>query len=191
MPFQVMQEWLENEEKLGSTNCNRGILATANKSNIPHSRVVALREISKKGILFFTQRETKKVQEMSENPYASMTIWLAEQQRQIILNGSIIPLTQEENQSYWETMPKDRQLRFTAYAPISAQPIDSLIKLNQRYEELCIQYKDSKIPMSAFYCGFRLNPEEIYFYTLGSDTFSNFVKYTKSVNDWAHELLSP
>lgn len=53
MPFRIIQEWLENEENPGSINPNRGILATNVKSNIPHSRVVALREISEKGVLIF------------------------------------------------------------------------------------------------------------------------------------------
>jgi pyridoxamine 5'-phosphate oxidase len=191
MLFRIIQEWLENEEKQGSTNPNRGVLATADQSAIPHSRVVALREISEKGILFFTQQATQKVYEINENPYASMTIWLAQQQRQIILNGNVISLTQEENNAYWETMQKDRQLRFTAYAPTSAQPIDALTKLNQHYEELCLKYKDRKIPMSPFYCGFRLTPNEIYFYTLGYDSFSSFIKYKNNVNGWKQELLSP
>jgi len=112
MPFVKMQNWLAEEKELGSKAPDNIILATATASGIPHSRVVAIREISPKGILFFTQRGKRKVIEMTENPHASMTLWLAHMQREVILDGIINPLTHEENQYYWNTLSRDRQLRF-------------------------------------------------------------------------------
>ena len=125
MPYTKMQEWLDKENDLGSENPNRVVLATATSNGIPHSRIVAVREISPKGILFFTQQGTRKVAEITENPHASMTLWLAMQQREVIIDGIIEALAQDENKYYWETMSRERQLRFSTYSPVSTQPIGS------------------------------------------------------------------
>lgn len=191
MPFKIIQEWLAQEENAGSENPNRAVLATANSKAIPHSRIVAIREIEQGSILFFTQKGTRKVMELTDNPYASMTIWLAQQQREVILDGCVQALSLEENEHYWKTMPHDRQLRFTTYAPTSGKPLSSETYLDDLLKELTVCYENSPIPMSPDYCGFRLIPEAIYFYTLGSESFSDVQKYTKNNGAWQVEQMSP
>lgn len=190
-PFCKINEWLKIEKELGSPNSDRVVLATATKNYIPHSRVVAIREINEDGILFFTQRGTRKVSELISNPVASMTFWLAMQQREIILDGMIQELESKENQHYWETMAHDRQIRFSAYAPTSVQPINSINVIENKLEALLKQFKGQTVPMSEFYCGFRLVPEAIIFYTLGSDSFSEVLRYSCNKGKWNEETLSP
>ncbi len=191
VPILKLNDWLEKERKLGSSNPDRAVLATAGKDNIPHSRVVAIREINEKGILFFTQRGTRKVMELQQNPYASMTLWLPLQQREIIVEGGVIELSREVNEKYWKTLPRDRQLRFAAYAPTSTQPIQSIETINDEYHNLLKQFDRRDVPISEYYCGFRLFPEYFYFYSLGSDDFSELIKYRFNNDQWTEQLLSP
>src|SRR5579883_2276823 len=163
VPILKLNDWLEKERKLGSSNPDRAVLATAGKDNIPHSRVVAIREINEKGILFFTQRGTRKVMELSR----------------------------EVNEKYWKTLPRDRQLRFAAYAPTSTQPIQSIETINDEYHNLLKQFDRRDVPISEYYCGFRLFPEYFYFYSLGSDDFSELIKYRFNNDQWTEQLLSP
>lgn len=186
-----INEWLEKEKELGSPNPDRAVLSTATKDAIPHSRIVAIREIADNGILFFTQRDTRKVIELQDNPIVSMVLWLPLQQRQIVVEGSSHALTQEENNIYWKTMPYDRQLRFTAYAPTSGQPINSIERLENQYQTLARQYLGKEIPISDFYLGFRILPSVMYFYTLGTTTFSEVIRVSRKNNVWLEEILSP
>lgn len=191
IPFEIINEWLEKEKSLGSPYPNRIVLATAGQNAIPHSRVVAIREITNDSLLFFTQYGTRKTLEMKENPIASATIWLPLQQREIIIDGSIEKLAQEENLKYWKELPREQQLKFTTYAPISSQPIKSNNELEDKYQALTMQYKDSAVPMTDYYCGYRLIPDKFYFYTLGTETFSEVFKFEKIANQWHKELISP
>lgn len=50
---------------------------------------------------------------------------------------------------------------------------------------------DKPIPMSEFYCGFRFIPETFIFYTVGSVSFSEVVKYVKNKEVWEQQLLLP
>jgi pyridoxamine 5'-phosphate oxidase len=191
MPFNQTKEWLTKESHLGSPNTYSAVLATTNLQAIPHNRVVAIKEIKPEGILFFTQRNTRKYKELLENPKASITFWLALQQRQIIIEGDIIALNAAENLVHWQTMPRERQLRFSAYASTSAQPIQSICLLEEKYDLLAKQFNNKDIPMSEYYCGFRLMPHTFCFYTLGRDAFSEVIKFTLQKNDWQKQLISP
>ncbi|MEO8401154.1 MAG: pyridoxamine 5'-phosphate oxidase family protein [Gammaproteobacteria bacterium] len=75
-PILKMTEWLDNEKKLGSLHPDRMVLATTSQDCIAHSRIIAIRDISDKGILFFTQRGSRKVTELHHTPHVSMTLWL-------------------------------------------------------------------------------------------------------------------
>lgn len=190
-PLFRMHHWMEKEKALGSASPDRVVLATCSPEGLPHSRIVAIREITHEGVLFFTQRNTKKVAELVHNPYASMALWLPLQQRQVILDGVVKSLTSKENESFWAALPRERQLRFSAYAPTSGQVIDSLSVLEHQLEALKEKFLGNAIPMSKDYCGFHLIAEEIYFYTLGDYTFSESLKYKKSQGEWNKHLLSP
>ncbi len=190
-PIDKINEWLKLEKEMGSTNPDRVVLATVSAAGVPHSRVVAIREINNDGILFFTQKGTQKVAELKQQPIASMTLWLAMQQREIIFEGLVHPLSQKENQHYWSGMPHERQLRFAAYAPTSLQPIESIQVIDDKYADLKNAYQDKEIPMSEFYCGFRLVPDSILFYTLGVERFSEVIRCTRLDEGWEQQTLSP
>ncbi len=190
-PLIKVREWIEAERSLGSSHPDRITLATCSAEGTPHSRIVAIREISSDGILFFTQRCSKKVTELACNPQASMTLWLPLQQRQVIMEGVTYPLTHQENERFWKTVPREQQLRFSAYAPTSGQVIDSVSVLDEQLDALTKKFLGKEVPMSAEYCGFRLTAETLYFYTLGVNTFSEFVKYQKHQGSWNRQLVSP
>ncbi len=167
------------------------VLATS-MHNKPQSRIVAVREITETSILFFTQRGTKKVTAIIENPNVSMTLWLPMQQREVVLDGTIAALTQTENNDYWQTMPRDRQLRFHAYAQTSLQPITSIAEIDHRYTAVSEQFcKSEEIPMCAFYCGCKFVANALYFYTLGTENFSEVIRYETVAGVWQTQQLSP
>ncbi len=113
MPLNTLQQWLQQEIDQGAPASHYAVLATAGEDGVPHSRVVAVREITET-ILFFSQKGTCKVRDILTNPKVSMTFWLELQQRSVVVDGEVEILTQEENEQYWLKMPRDRQLRFSA-----------------------------------------------------------------------------
>lgn len=184
-----IKSWLEEEKQLGSGEAGSVVLATASASGEVHSRIVAIREITEAGVLFFTQKRSQKAKDLSENSSASMTLWLPLRQREVVLDGVVEPLSQSENEHYWETLPRERQLRFLTYK--SGARIDSLAALQADYEVLEKKFQDKKIPMGESYCGYRLVPKRIYFYTLGQGTFSEVIQYALHEKAWIKQLISP
>lgn len=187
MPFNTLVEWLKIEKMLGVDQPNCAVLATSTANGLPHTRVVAIREIETESLLFFTQKRTRKVNELLSNPHASMNFLLAMQQRQVILEGTAKPLSQEENKSFWHSLPRERQLRFSVYALSSEETIQDVHALKKKESELSKQFIDKQIPMNESYCGFRFTPETFVFYTANAHSFSEVIKWFKKNNVWHQE----
>ncbi|MDR3503590.1 MAG: pyridoxamine 5'-phosphate oxidase family protein [Legionella sp.] len=191
MPFNQLIDWLSNEKELGVTQPECAVLATCTSSGIPHSRVVAIREINNDGILFFTQKGTRKVNELLANPAATLNFSFAMQQRQVSIEGIAKPISPEDNEHYWASLPRERQLRFSAYAPTSGQVISDLLQLDKRKQELDAQFLNQPIPMCDDYVGFRFQPETFIFYAVEPISFSQVFRFSREGEGWRKELLSP
>lgn len=171
---------------------NRQYYSTATKEGIPHSRVVAIREITPQGILFFTQKGTRKVTEIAENLRVSLTFWFELMLREVILEAFIEALSEEENKEYWSTYPRIAQLRFLAYAPTSSQPIDSKQILEDKKSVIEQKYMDQELSYTPLYCGYRIIPTKFTFYQYRTDELSDVSQYILQENSqWQKQIISP
>jgi pyridoxamine 5'-phosphate oxidase len=192
MPIHLLEKWIKEEKDKGAPNPQQAILSTATTEGIPHSRVVAIREITPQGILFFTQKGTRKVTEIAENPRVSLTFWFELMQREVILEALIEALTEEENKAYWSNYPRIAQLRFLAYAPTSGQPIDSKQMLEDKKSAIEQEYKDQELPYTPLYCGYRIIPTKFTFYQYRTDELSDVSQYVLHENSqWQKQAISP
>jgi pyridoxamine 5'-phosphate oxidase len=191
-PSNQLGQWLNEEKIVGVANPAQAVLATCTKTSVPHSRVVAIRDITEEGLVFFTQRGTRKVEELALNPLVSLTFWFEVTQRQVIIEGVASPLSESENQAYWSTYSKSAQIRFCAYAPTSGQIVNSKKSLEERRKLIEQEYQGLDIPISTFYCGYLIKPSTYTFYAYRTDELSDVSKYVKN-NDsiWEHTLISP
>ncbi|HHT9166798.1 TPA: pyridoxine/pyridoxamine 5'-phosphate oxidase [Legionella pneumophila] len=183
--------WINEERHQGAPNPQHAVLSTATKEFIPHARVVAIREISEQSLLFFTQKGTRKVAELITNPIATLTFWFELLQREVIIEGVVESLLPEENERYWQAYPREAQIRFYSYAATSSQPIISKHQLEKKKKNIAVNYQDKPLPMSEFYCGFRVKPARMVFYTYRTDELSDVVEYHLVDNSWITRLLSP
>jgi len=190
MPFELLKNWLQEEKIAGAPNPQQAVLSTATLAAVPHSRVVAIRDISEEGFLFFTQKGTRKVEEINANPKASMVFWFELKQREVMIEGSIEALSAMENEQYWGGYPREAQARFLAYAPTSSKPIAS----KQILEDLkltILNNSNEQLPMSPHYCGFRLKPSRFVFYAYRLDELSDVHEFSAQNGVWHKKLLSP
>lgn len=184
-PFQWINEWIAEEEYTPKF----GVLATVDPSSTPYTRTIAIREITEKGLLFFTQKGSKKVKHLTRNPAASFTLYLPDHQRQITLRGTATPLSEAENDSYWATYPKESKLRFLVYGPRSGEPIESSSELDEELEHLRKQTPPLSRPEA--YVGYRIVPTVFEFYQLNSDRLSNAFIVTQNGPTWTCMRVVP
>ena len=190
-PIQLLKNWLEEEKEKGVLNPQQAVLSTATLTSVPHSRVVAIREINEDSLLFFTQKGTRKVTELMNNPAANLTFWFELSSREVIIEGTVVPLSIEENAVYWESYPREAQIRFYSYAATSSKHIASKAILEQKKRQIEVEFHEKKLPVSEFYCGFRFKPKRVVFYSYRTDELSDVFEYLRENNSWLSYILSP
>lgn len=190
-PFSILQTWLLEELAAGAAQPQHAVLSTCSTDGHARGRVVAIREISNEGLLFFTQTGTRKVTELTANPDVALTFWFERLQREVIIEGRASRLTAAENEYYWNSYPRWSQIRFYSYAETSGQPIIDKQLLENKKTSIEENYQGIPLPMSPFYCGFRIHPMHFIFYAYLTDQLSDVFDCSLINSNWIKRSLSP
>src|SRR5437868_10364493 len=127
-PIQQFKKWLQQALEV-VPEPNAMVLATADKSGRPSARVVLLKGVDERGFTFFTNYDSRKGQELAENPRASMVFYCAPLERQVCIAGSISKLGSEEAEAYFKTRPRGNRL--SAWASKQSQVVANRAQLEE------------------------------------------------------------
>ncbi len=109
-PIVQFERWLKVAQVADLKEPNAMTLATATKDGKPSARVVLLKEVSDLGFVFYTNYNSRKGQDLGTNPFAALTFYWAELERQIRVEGRIELLSRAESESYFRLRPRGSQL---------------------------------------------------------------------------------
>ena len=159
-------------------------LATAAADGAPSVRMVLLKEADERGLVFFTNYESRKGRELRENPRAALLLhWPG---RQVRVEGDVTRLPAAESDAYWVTRP----LRSRAGAAASRQSavLTSRAELEQQVEELAAS---GEPPRPDSWGGFRLAPDTWEFWEHRDDRLHDRLRYRREDGAWVSEALYP
>ena len=108
-PLTLFTEWL-SQAITYSNDANAFALSTVNSYGVPSSRVLLLRDVTKKGFSFFTNYSSRKSQEIEFNPNVCMNFFWPEMERQVRINGSINRLSEQESDDYFVSRPYESRI---------------------------------------------------------------------------------
>jgi len=188
-PIQQLKKWVEQAVEV-VPEPNAMVLATADKSGQPSARVVLLKGIDERGLTFFTNYESRKARELTENPRAAMVFYWAPLERQVCLSGQVSKVSREESESYFRSRPRGNRLG--AWASRQSQVVRSRAELEERMREFEARYPGDDIPLPEFWGGYLLAPSKIEFWQGRPNRLHDRFQYTKDrANHWRLERLSP
>lgn len=164
-------------------------LATAGRDGRPSARIVLLRGIDPNGLVFFTNRTSRKGRELAENPRAAAVFHWWELGRQVRVEGTVVEVTDEDSTTYWDTRPRASQI--AAWASPQSQPLAHRSDLAHRVAEIEERFRDTDVPLPAFWGGYRLVPENVEFWTHRENRLHDRVRYVRSDEGWRRERLAP
>ena len=127
-------------------------LATADKQGRPSARVVLLKGVDHRGFVFYTNYESRKGQELAENPQAALVFYWPDQERQVCIAGEISQLPTAESDAYFRTRP--RGSRLAAWASKQSAPVKDRAALEEKWKQLEAQYAEGEIPRPPFWGGY-------------------------------------
>jgi len=165
------------------------VLATADADGRPSVRTMLLKRFDEQGFVFFTNSHSRKGRELDENPYASLCFFWQPMMQQVRIEGTVVPISVEESDSYWETRTRDSQLG--AWASQQSDPLDDRKLLEHEVSEYHARFLNTQVPRPPHWFGYRVIPERIEFWKSGWHRLHERVLYEKTTDGWCKTLLCP
>jgi len=188
-PFKQFDKWHAERLKTEITYPDAVTLATSTADGQVSARTVLLKEYSNTGFVFFTNKNSRKGQQLSQNPKAAMLFYWPESGRQVRIEGAVEKISEEESEVYFRSRPRESQIG--AWASEQSIVITDRSYLDKKVEFFRDKYAGKPVPKPSHWGGFRLVPEWIEFWQEGEYRLHDRILYTRSVNHWNIERLAP
>jgi len=165
------------------------LLATADSTGRPSARMVLLRGADARGFVFFTNYNSRKGRELTDNPQAALCFYWSSIDEQIRIEGSVERVSPDESDAYFDSRPRGSQLG--AWASDQSAVLPSRETLEEKYREIERRFADQPVQRPPFWGGFRLAPVRIEFWYGRPDRLHDRVVYVRDGNAWRIERLYP
>jgi pyridoxamine 5'-phosphate oxidase len=187
-PMTSLRAWLLDAAALSSAP-QAMTLATSTADGRPSARIVLLRGVDDRGLTFFTNRNSRKGEELAANPRAALVLHWSQLGRQVRVEGTVEEVEQAVSEEYWATRP--RPSRIAAWASRQSRPLRDRNVLEASYAGAEERFLDGDVPLPPFWGGFRVRPEVVEFWTHRDDRLHDRIRYVRSSDAWRRERLAP
>ena len=169
---------------------NAMVLATASKDGQPSARTVLVKGVDVRGFIFFTNYDSRKGQELAENPAASLVFYWPELERQVCVAGTVSKLPHEESEAYFKSRPKGSRL--AAWASNQSDVVADRDTLEKRWQEMAARFLGDDVPLPPNWGGYVLAPARIEFWQGRPNRLHDRFRYSKQADgSWTIERLAP
>ena len=185
-------------ELLGKVRANPGILeptgmtlSTVGPDGRPSARVVLLKGVDARGLVFYTNSRSRKGREVLANPNVALTFWWPQIETQVRFEGAASRVTDEESDAYFASRVRISQIG--AWASQQSEELQSRAELEARFAEVEKQYDGKTIPRPPHWFGFRVVPVVVEFWLSRPGRLHERDVYTRKGPDgaWSMKLLNP
>ncbi len=193
-PIVQIQTWLRDAVEAQHPEPNAMTLATASASGEPSARVVLLRGIDDRGLVFFTNYDSDKGRDLAVNPRASACFFWVLLERQVRVVGTVARVTREESEAYFRTRPRESQLG--AWASPQSTVLSDRAELDERVAEMRTRYGEGEVPCPPNWGGYRIAPDRVELWQGRPNRLHDRLRYSRvakgvAKDAWKLERLSP
>ena len=181
-PFELLKAWMNEAIEAQVQEPYAMSLATCGADSKPSVRIVLLREITDKGIVFYTNYESAKGQDIAENPNAEALFFWHKLERQIRISGSIAKIDADKSAAYFQKRPHDSQVGAWVSQPQSGE-VASREMMEQTFEQLQTDYPaGAAVPTPEFWGGYEITINDIEFWQGRANRMHDRIVYHKEAD---------
>ena len=190
-PTDLFKEWFNEAKKTEINDPNAFSLATCDKKGVPSVRIVLLKDFSNNGLVFYTNLNSKKSNDIKENPNGSICFHWKSLLRQIRINGKVTLVSDQVADEYY--LSRAYESRIGAWASKQSEELNSREQLLKSIQDYKKKYSNkSDVPRPSHWSGWILSPDSIEFWLDGENRIHERLKYNKdNSGKWIKSLLSP
>lgn len=188
-PIRQFHQWWSEALLSNIEEPNAMTLSTSNKKGYPSARIVLLKGLSNDGFVFYTNYESRKSNELKENPFASLLFFWKELERQVRIEGTVIKTSEEKSTEYFISRPALSKIGAWSSAQSSViQNREDLEKNVIKYQQ---QFGDTEIPKPPHWGGYIVKPVLIEFWQGRPNRLHDRLQYSLTNDKWIIERLAP
>jgi pyridoxamine 5'-phosphate oxidase len=187
-PLRQFQAWLEQAIKAELPEPNAMTLATVGANGRPSTRVVLIKGVDERGLVWYTNYESRKGRELAHNPHAALQFHWVELERVVRIEGRVELASAEESDRYYASRPLDS--RIGAWASPQSQPIASRAVLVANAARAAARHGLNP-PRPPHWGGYRLVPDRWEFWQGRRSRLHDRLCYLLQDGRWRRERLAP
>ncbi len=187
-PFVLLARWLAEAVQAQVAEPNAFALATSDER--PHVRIVLLKGLEPPYLYFYTNYQSAKGQEITQQPWVAGCFWWGELERQVRFEGLASPAPPEKSDAYFFSRPYESQVG--AAASPQSQPVPNRAFLEARFKAIQSLYPPpGPIPRPPHWGGYQIKVEQLEFWQGRPNRLHDRFLYQHEGEGWKHTRLAP
>jgi len=187
-PLVQFETWLQQAIDAQLPEPNAMTLATVGADGRPSTRIVLIKGVDDRGIVWYSNFNSRKGQEIAGNPMAALQFHWVELERVVRIEGPVERVSDAEADAYFASRPLDS--RIGAWASPQSQVISSRGVLVAQAARYAAQFALSP-PRPPHWGGFRLLPDRWEFWQGRKSRLHDRLRYRLIDGRWLRERLAP
>jgi pyridoxamine 5'-phosphate oxidase len=183
-----VQRWLDDATAAGIEEPGAMTVATATPDGDVTARMVLLRGLDDRGLVFYTNRRSAKGQALAANPRAAAVLHWQALGRQVRVTGAVTEVDDATSDAYFASRARGSQL--SAWASPQSEVIADRGVLEDAVAELDRRYPDA-VPRPPWWGGYRIAPEVVELWTHRENRLHERQRFTREGDGWRLDLLGP
>jgi len=189
-PIDFFVKWFkeaENSDQIIEPNAMT--ISTFDENSFPSSRVVLLKQIKERSLIFFTNYNSNKGKSLDKNENICASFYWPPLERQVIIKGYAKKISSVESEDYFNSRPFESKA--AAIISNQSEDIDSYESLLEKYNSFIEQNKNTKLKRPNNWGGIEIFINQIEFWQGRKNRLHNRVLCNFQKDTWEYKLLSP
>lgn len=191
-PIEKLEAWLKEAIDLGVIEPTAIVVTTADKDGRPSSRTLLCKEIDNGKVIFYTNYESRKGQQIAENPWVSVTFLWHQLERQIHVEGFCQKVPAEVSDAYFAK--RSYTSRVGARISPQSRPIPGRSFIVTEFAKESLKYTGTlrKVPRPDSWGGYEVTPHRIEFWQgRESRLHDRFLYVLQEDGSWSLDRIAP